>query len=338
MAVNWLDKNQVEAFKQEAVKQWSPEEVDAYINQKTQGAYQTRPKPPEPIPEPQSLLNKFVEGSPDENLVQRVAGGIGRAVTAAPRIVGELAHQTSNLFKGNTPEPPSFHELSARVDSGEITAEQAMAILDAYTKGQQEDIDKWDAKYIKQSEVNQISGKPLKGALLGAKKGLSTASFLVPGAGPTANIGQVMGRGAITGAMAGAGQEQDELSLLGTLGQAAVGAGTGAAVAGTLRGLGNFGRWLKKTKSGKGAKITSEMASSRINKASPAKIDEVTEHLGESMDDLTVKHWGKGEGYDDVLGPLSDKGRGGTWGNKLEVAGDQIEEALPSGRSAPKMQ
>ena len=242
MAVNWTDLNQVKAFRTEMLRNpnQDPTELDNYISQKVQ---ENRPIQ-QPIQQPTPPVTTQVEPA-KENWIKSAAKNVWDVGTGGIGIALEAGHQALNVLN------PHLKEISKKIDKGTATEAEIKEFIEAY-----------NAKFIKQKEMEQISGgenqfdytKPFsdeskksfgsavgKGALLGAKKGVGTAatigSVFAPGATTLAGATTTAG---LVGAGTGFAQPQDELSLSGSVGQAFIGGVMGAVLGnllGRLRGL-----------------------------------------------------------------------------------------------------
>lgn len=150
-------------------------------------------------------------------------------------------------------------------------------------------------------------GRYAKGVTQG---GLELGSFAVP-FGKGANIAsRVLVPGATVGAMQAGAQETVTPQSLAT------GALTGAAGAGILKGATNTA-----TRAIKGAgNFLVDKATQGIGKASPSMFEKAVAEKGFNINELIKKYTPAGAGYDDLLGPIKDRGNGGVIGSKLQEA------------------
>jgi len=150
-------------------------------------------------------------------------------------------------------------------------------------------------------------GRYAKGVTQG---GLELGSFAVP-FGKGANIAsRVLVPGATVGAMQAGAQETVTPQSLAT------GALTGAAGAGILKGATNTA-----TRAIKGAgDFLVDKATQGIGKASPSMFEKAVAEKGFNINELIKKYTPAGAGYDDLLGPIKDRGNGGVIGSKLQEA------------------
>lgn len=140
--------------------------------------------------------------------------------------------------------------------------------------------------------------------------GLELGSFAVP-FGKGANVAtKVLLPGATTGVMQAAAQDKVSPTSL------ASGALTGAAGAGIFKGATTAASSAMK---GVGNYLTSK-ATQGIGKATPSMFEKTITEKGFDVNDLIKKYTPAGAGYDDLLGAIKEKGRGGVIGSKLQEA------------------
>lgn len=166
----------------------------------------------------------------------------------------------------------------------------------------------------------------------GVKATAGAAAYAVP-AGAT--LKSAAGLGAISGALFGLSEGED-ISVDDIISGAVGGAVGGAAIYGGGKVLSTL---LNKAKGGfqKLGQTTggikenlSDLAAKRLNKASPTTWRKAVEEHGMDLNALTKKYFPKGGNYDDLLGPLKDRGTGGILGNTMKEAEKKITGELAS--------
>lgn len=157
----------------------------------------------------------------------------------------------------------------------------------------------------------------------GIKTGLEVGSYLIPvGKGVKA----ATGLGAAGGVVRGLSAEDATAQSVLTSGL------TGAAVGGTLALVGKGYNLLKN--SGGGIKRgVEEKAAMSITKASPSQFDRIVQDKGVDLNKLVSKYYPGGSNYDDLLGPVAQRGRGGILGSTMQEAEDVIQETIKTAGS-----
>ncbi len=156
---------------------------------------------------------------------------------------------------------------------------------------------------------------------LPAAKGLTAtkqASLLAQGLNPklitALNVGQKAGMGALGGGMRGFGSSGYGKALGGTLGGAAIGGGMSAL--------------------GQGLKWTGKKIAEKAIQASGTSENVIIKKFGQTVNDLASKY---GKNTDELLGPISEKNRGGTLGAKLKEAEGIIQQTIDEAGSNLKI-
>lgn len=166
---------------------------------------------------------------------------------------------------------------------------------------------------------------PTVGSIVGGIGGA-----LLPGLGET-GVGEI--GGAAAGSAAGEALKEtiegQPLSASNIASQGVVG-GVGGAVG---KGVGYVGgKVLSKVAQSIGSNV-SDVAAQSINKATPAAWEKVANQHGVDLNQLTKDYVAPGSSYNDLLGPISDRGNGGALQDQLKTAEDQIQSTVKTAGS-----
>lgn len=169
-------------------------------------------------------------------------------------------------------------------------------------------------------------------AKTGLKATAGAASYAIP-VGTTLKGAAALG--AVSGALFGLSEGED-ISIDNIIGGAVGGAVGGAAIHG-------IGSLFKKAKGGftkligKGEEKLSDIAASHINKATPAQWGKAVEEHGLNLNNMTKKYFPEGGSYDDLLGAIDKRGKGGILKDFITKAEKQISKEFKAGGSATKI-
>jgi len=150
----------------------------------------------------------------------------------------------------------------------------------------------------------------------GLKSGVEVGSWLLPSAkalGVTSVAGKA-GLATLGGGMRGFGSSGYGKALGGTLGGAAIGGGMSAL--------------------GQGLKWTGKKIAEKAIQASGTSENVIIKKFGQTVNDLASKY---GKNTDELLGPISEKNRGGTLGAKLKEAEGIIQQTIDEAGSNLKI-
>jgi len=147
----------------------------------------------------------------------------------------------------------------------------------------------------------------------GAKQFLEQASYAVP-AGKGLGFGAKVGLSALGGGMRGLGSSEYGKEVGGALG--------GAAIGGGLSALGQGLRW------------TGKQFTQKAIKATGASENAIIKKFGTTVNELATKY---GKNTDELLGPISEKNRGGTFAVKLKEAENIIQQTVDEAGSSIKI-
>lgn len=199
------------------------------------------------------------------------------------------------------------------------TPEEKQRIAQEYTKkiNEQED---WAGKvgFATQKtggmDVGRLGKEILQGGLEGASIGLPAGK----------GIKAMTGMGALSGILRGTSEAETPSELLtkslgGALGGGVAGATLG--VAGKVISAG--GSLLNKAK-----KSIGEKATQAISKATPSQWAIAAAEHGMDVNNLVRKYVPKGASYDDILGPVTERGTGGILKQSLDGAEETIQNTI----------
>ena len=150
----------------------------------------------------------------------------------------------------------------------------------------------------------------------GLKSGVEVGSWLLPSSkalGITSVAGKA-GLATLGGGMRGFGSSGYGKALGGTLGGAAIGGGMSAL--------------------GQGLKWTGKKIAEKAIQASGTSENVIIKKFGQTVNDLASKY---GKNTDELLGPISEKNRGGTLGAKLKEAEGIIQQTIDEAGSNLKI-
>jgi hypothetical protein len=168
-----------------------------------------------------------------------------------------------------------------------------------------------------QRNVETTKTKAEKGTEDVVKGGVGTAAFFVPGGGSTTTR---MLAGGLTGGMTGYGLSEKGQELPSIIG----GTLTGTAVSGAFELAGAGYKFLRNLTKKPGEAISKEVAKG-IGKATPAQWQKALEEHGVDINALIEKYYPEGTSYDQVLGDISKRGRGGVLNDILNAAETKIQ-------------
>lgn len=170
-------------------------------------------------------------------------------------------------------------------------------------------------------------------ATQGVKRTAGAASYLVPGIGTGIRGAAIAG--GISGGLMGVAEGENiapESVVTGAGFGAAGGAILGPITSLVFQGIGKMFSGLSKNVSSKAAQS--------INRATPTQYANVVEQLGVDPNTLTRKYVPSGAGYDDLLGPVAQRGKGGILNAILKDAEKVIQETIKTsgtGKSAVRV-
>ena len=188
-----------------------------------------------------------VSNSPFVNLIADIGKSIVKPVTDYGRLVGEAGYQTLNLVN------PRRIALSEKEKLGTLTADEAKELEKIVSP-----------KFMRDKDVEAISGKPLSGAFYGAKKGVGAAATVAPLVAPymaggnflskAGTLKQAVGQGALLGGARGFGGDTVDVGQ--TLAETVAGGVAGGVASGAMYGAGKLG----------------EMAKEKVRKGTPVEL------------------------------------------------------------------
>lgn len=189
-----------------------------------------------------------VSNSPFVNLVADVGKALTKPIVDYGKLVGEAGYQALNTIN------PRRRYLEEKLTSGQqLTADERQEIEKYATP-----------KFMRDKDIEAISGKPLSGAFYGAKKGVGAAATIAPFVAPymaggnllskAGTLKQAIGQGAALGAARGFGG--DTLDVGQTLAETVAGGVAGGVASGAMYGAGKLGEIAKeKVRSGAPVKL-----------------------------------------------------------------------------------
>lgn len=185
--------------------------------------------------------------------------------------------------------------------------------------------------FLSKEEIQKDYATPEDIAINTTKEVAGTGSFFVPGG---AGVAGAVKAGAVSGALFGL-SEGEGVDVENIIYSAAGGAAGGAVLplAGKAAGLTKKGVQATTGAGRKVAGITEEAAAQSINKATPSMWDKALTEHGFDLNSLTAKYWKKGAAYDDMLGGIGERGKGGVFGQKLNEAEGAISEVMGNSSS-----
>ncbi len=188
-----------------------------------------------------------VSNSPFVNLIADIGKSVVKPVTDYGRLVGEAGYQTLNLVN------PRRIALSEKEKLGTLTADEAKELEKIVSP-----------KFMRDKDVEAISGKPLSGAFYGAKKGVGAAATVAPLVAPymaggnflskAGTLKQAVGQGALLGGARGFGGDTVDVGQ--TLAETVAGGVAGGVASGAMYGAGKLG----------------EMAKEKVRKGTPVEL------------------------------------------------------------------
>lgn len=320
----------IEAFRRAAIaKGYNEQQIAASLARMQQNATKAslqQPKTPTqptintPAPQPQqSMLSK----------VGNAVVGAGKAVFSAPARLGEALGNAGAFNQNVTQNQQSENQLLSQVNQLNAKADQAeqagnKAQAQRLRKLAQENLEmvNKNAKALATTAEN-TNEDAIKG-------GVGTAAMFVPG-GKAAKTR--IATGALSGGLSGFGASKKGEELASTAG----GAVTGALISGAIEAPGAIKNKVIKPLFNKSKKATQgsleETAIKSITKASPTAWRNAAEQHGLDLNALTKKYFPKGGTYDDLLGPIKDRGNGGTFKEVIQKSEGEINKVLKSGNA-----
>ncbi len=189
-----------------------------------------------------------VSNSPFVNLMADVGKALTKPIVDYGKLVGEAGYQALNTIN------PRRRYLEEKLTSGQqLTADEWQEIEKYATP-----------KFMRDKDIEAISGKPLSGAFYGAKKGVGAAATIAPFVAPhmaggnllskAGTLKQAIRQGAALGAARGFGG--DTLDVGQTLAETVAGGIAGGVASGAMYGAGKLGELAKeKVRSGAPVKL-----------------------------------------------------------------------------------
>lgn len=317
----------------------------------TSAPQQFRAQTPPPTPQTPGVRTNTTQPTQEKGFVASFIEGLVRPAVNYTKFVGEAGAQFAravsepNMFKADEIDAES-QQLQQR--SRELIQQAKNTTDKAEKQRLLEESRQIDAQISKLgSKAGQIGNMQksflvdenkiaTRGdiAMTGAKATAGGASYFVPGG--TGVVGAAKAgatAGALFGFSEGEGFNVEDVIY------GAVGGGVGGAavpVAGKVLGKGKnaiVGGYKKLSE--KFGKELADTAAQRINKASPSMWQKAVEDHGIDLNELTKKIVTKasakvkgGVGYDDLLGPISERGRGGLFKTEMEAAESAISKSL----------
>lgn len=165
----------------------------------------------------------------------------------------------------------------------------------------------------------------------GAKATAGMEALVMPG-GATGKAAIAVG--ALSGGLFGFSQGEDisvDNIIYGAVGGAA--GSVAAPIIGKAAGMIGKGAGKVAGLAGKAAGVTEDAAAQSINKATPSMWSKALTDHGFDLNRLTSKYWQKGAGYDEMLGPIGERGNGGVFKQHLDQAEGQIKEVMSNSSS-----
>jgi hypothetical protein len=163
-----------------------------------------------------------------------------------------------------------------------------------------------------------------------AKGAIGTMAFFTPGGSTPA--GRILS-GAIVGGMSGYGASKKGEELPSIVG----GTILGGTTAGALELIGGSYKFLKNLTKRTGKSISDEMAK-ELSKASPSDWARVAKEHGWDLNELIKEYFPPGSTYDDVLGKVKERGKGGYLNEILNNAEDKIQQTAKASGSNFRIQ
>lgn len=159
-----------------------------------------------------------------------------------------------------------------------------------------------------------------------ARKNLKATAELASFAVPFGKAGFIGSKAVVPGAITGGLQTASEEGA--TPMSVATGIGTGAALGGAVQGAGALIGGARKLV-GKTPGMVSEKAAQGLGKATRSAHERIANEKGKDANKLIQQYIDRPvNGYDDILGPVKDKGKGGIFGEKMKLAEDQIQQTV----------
>lgn len=283
---------------------------------------------------PDYTINKqqITQPTQQKGFVSSFVSSLVDQAMAYPKYVGEAVLQADRVVRDPAWRKLYMGKELTQAERDKVTGDKTTFLLDPEQIETREDI-----------------------AITGSKATAAAASFVVPG-GTTVKGAAAMGAlsGAFSGFYEGDTVDVDKV-IVGALGGSVGGAGF-KAVSGKLSSiLGKDSKVYKNiySKIAESSNDISEEAAKRINKATPSMWQKAIEDHGIDLNKLTDKYFkragagsktlldkakrtvellpfvkGSGVGYDDLLGPVAKRGRGGLLKKEIADAESVISKTL----------
>lgn len=152
------------------------------------------------------------------------------------------------------------------------------------------------------------------------------ASYAIP-AGKGVKLAQKLKSSATAGAKAGGlmglsmtQEDKPEDQLFDVAKGALGGAAVSGAVQATGSALGGITSWI--------ARSVKDSATKNLVKTTPAQYTKIVEESGKNINDLARKYIPQNAGWDDLVGPVKAKGKGGLFGERIKAAEEVIKSTV----------
>lgn len=155
-------------------------------------------------------------------------------------------------------------------------------------------------------------------AKTGIKSTAGAAAYTIPG-GQATRLGKILAAGG-AGALAGFGASEEGKEVQGTLGGAAIGAGTMGVI--TSKPVQKLA-----IKLGNLAKSFGRESAAKVSKATPSAFQKAAEK-GIDINESIAKYMPAGSNIDDMVGSVSQRGKGGIISNLIKESESQINDVL----------
>lgn len=293
----------------------------------------TQPQPSQPQ---ESFLKRTVRGlvEPGVNYLKFIgeAGAQSIRAVADPvmdfrggKKIDEIANQSDELHKRSrelikkakqTKDPEEKKRLLQQSRDIDAEIEQLTTPL--------RDLAEKPTTFFEDEEAIKDRGTILK---TGIKRTAGGASYFIPG-GKT--LKAAIASGMISGALYGLseGEDIDPIDIITGTVSGGIGGGAVFGLSKVVgKGWGKVTKKLNNIKRGAAQKLSDE-AAERITKASPSQWQKAVDDHGIDLNDLTKKYFKRGGTYDDMLGEVSKRGRGGIIQKNIQKAEKSLQKAL----------
>lgn len=268
--------------------------------------------------------------APEQNLVSKILGILSPGIVNIGRDISESFRVGSKVLPQAQSQEQNLQQagLLAKQAAQETDPNRRAALLDQSRKfssgyapietGFSQDIERGYLDRGLQAGVEGgLLATPFLGKLGGAGKAVQSLASKSPVLQNILNTG--LKSGAVGGALLGATQEGD---IGQRLTKSVTGGLTGGIIGGALDKASDVYSGIKNILN----KSVSSKASQAFTKATPSAFNKIVVQHGKDINNLAQKYVPSGAGYDDMLGAISQRGKGGIIGNNLSSAEQIIKE------------